>query len=208
MKTDYSLFMTSEQGESGRNGLKLEDIVRDADEYYAYLKGKHVHETRLDVLVVGLVTWFASFAVIGLGAFWLYGGTIYLVATAFIVAVIMGGGAGLMMWIVRRRRGFKFAELGELLSRMKQGKASAEDGIRLMDTMQQVSLTVRKRRLDSAFEYGIVAFALVALVGMNAGIGALAGVVVYLYFRYEALREYEKGEDRYEESKKQLLQSF
>ncbi len=200
--------MTSEQGESGRNGQKLDDIVRDADEYYAYLKGKHVHETRLDVLVVSLVVWFASFAVIGLSAFALYGGTIYLVALSFVVAVILGGGAGFMTWIVRRKRGFKFAELGDLLSRMKQGKASAEDGIRLMDTMHQVALAVRKRRLDSAFEYGIIAFALVALVGMNAGIGALAGVVVYLYFRYEALREYEKGEDRYEESKKQLLQSF
>ncbi len=208
MKTDYSIFMTSEQGESGRNGQKLDDIVRDADEYYAYLKGKHVHETRLDVLVVSLVVWFASFAVIGLSAFALYRGTIYLVAVSFTAALIIGGGAGFTTWIVRRKRGFKFAELGDLLSRMKQGKASAEDGIRLMDTMHQVALAVRKRRLDSAFEYGIVAFALVALVGMNAGIGALAGVVVYLYFRFEALREYEKGEDRYEESKKQLLQSF
>ena len=41
-----------------------------------------------------------------------------------------------------------------------------------------------------------------------AGIGALAGVAVYLYFRFEALREYEKGEERYEESKKQLFQSL
>jgi hypothetical protein len=36
----------------------------------------------------------------------------------------------------------------------------------------------------------------------------LAGVVVYLYFRFEALREFEKGEERYEDSKKHLLQSL
>jgi hypothetical protein len=31
---------------------------------------------------------------------------------------------------------------------------------------------------------------------------------VYLYFRYEALREYERGEERYENSKRALLQSL
>ncbi len=51
----------------------LDDIVRDADEYYNYLKGKHVNETRLDAIVVSLVVWSASFAAIGLSAFALYG---------------------------------------------------------------------------------------------------------------------------------------
>jgi hypothetical protein len=41
---------------------------------------------------------------------------------------------------------------------------------------------------------------------LNAGLGALAGVIVYLYFRYEALREYERGDERYESSKRMLLQ--
>jgi len=208
LKTDHHVFMTTEQGESGRNGQKLDDIVRDADEYYNYLKGKHVHETRLDVLVVSLVVWFASFAVIGLSAFALYGREIYFVAVSFLVAIVFGFGAGIATWIIRRRRGFKFAELGVMLSKMKKGNTSAEDGIRLMDTMHQAALAVRKRRLDSAFEYGIIAFALVAIIGMNAGIGALGGVAVYLYFRFEALREYEKGEERYEDSKKQLFQSL
>ena len=66
--------MTSQAEESGqRNGQKLDDIVRDADEYYTYLKRKHIHETRLDVVVVGLVVWFASFAAIGFSAFALHG---------------------------------------------------------------------------------------------------------------------------------------
>jgi len=201
--------MTSQGEESGqRNGQKLDDIVRDADEYYTYLKRKHIHETRLDVVVVGLVVWFASFAAIGFSAFALYGRMIYYVAVAFSIAVVIGAAAGLVTYLIRRRRGFKFVELGVLLSRMKAGGASSEDGLRLMDAMHQAATAVKKRRLDSAFEYGVVAFALVALIGLNAGIGALAGVIVYLYFRFEALREYERGEERYEDSKRQLLQSL
>lgn len=201
--------MTSQGEESGqRNGQKLDDIVRDADEYYTYLKRKHIHETRLDVVVVGLVVWFASFAAIGFSAFALYGRMIYYVAVAFSIAVVIGAAAGLVTYLIRRRRGFKFAELGALLSRMKAGGASSEDGLRLMDAMHQAATAVKKRRLDSAFEYGVVAFALVALIGLNAATGALAGVIVYLYFRFEALREYEKGEERYEDSKRELLQSL
>jgi len=201
--------MTSQAEESGqRNGQKLDDIVRDADEYYTYLKRKHVHETRLDVVVVGLVVWFASFATIGFSALALYGRMIYYVAVAFSIAVVIGAAAGLVTYLIRRRRGFKFVELGALLSRMKAGGASSEDGLRLMDATHQAATAVKKRRLDSAFEYGVVAFALVALIGLNAGIGALAGVIVYLYFRFEALREYERGEERYEDSKRQLLQSL
>ena len=201
--------MTSQGEESGqRNGQKLDDIVRDADDYYTYLKSKHVHETRLDVVVVSLVVWFASFAAIGFSAFALYGRLIYYVAVAFSIAVVIGVAAGLVTYLIRRRRGFKFAELGVLLGKMKAGGVSSEDGLRLMDAMHQAAAAVKKRRLDSAFEYGVVAFALVAIIGLNAGIGALAGVIVYLYFRFEALREYEKGEERYEDSKKQLLQSL
>jgi len=201
--------MTSQGEESGqRNGQKLDDIVRDADEYYTYLKRKHVHETRLDFVVVGLVVWFASFAAIGFSAFALYGRMIYYVAVAFSIAVVIGAAAGLVTYLIRRRRGFKFAELGVLLSKMKVGGASSEDGLRLMDAMHQAATAVKKRRLDSAFEYGVVAFALVALIGLNAATGALAGVIVYLYFRFEALREYEKGEEKYEDSKRELLQSL
>ncbi len=69
-----------------------------------------------------------------------------------------------------------------------------------MDAMHQAALVARKRKMDSAFEYGIVAFAIVSLVGLNAGIGTLAGVIAYLYFRYEALRDFEKEEKRYTES--------
>lgn len=190
------------------NGQKLDDIVRDAGEYYDYLKGRHVHETRLDVAVVSLVVWFGSFAGIGLGAFAVFGRDIYYVLVAFLAGIAIGAVAGLWTYLVKRKRGFKFAELGILLDKMKKGEASSEDGLHLMDAMHQAAVVVRKRKLDSAVEYAVIAFALVSLIAVNAGTGALAGVIVYLYFRFEAMKEYDKGEQRYEDSKRELLHSL
>jgi len=64
----------------------------------------------------------------------------------------------------------------------------------------------RNQRIPAFFSN--VGFAIVTILGLNEGLGALAGVIVYLYFRYEALREYERGEERYENSKRALLQSL
>ncbi len=201
--------MTAGGEESGqRADQKLDDIVRDADEYYNNLRRKHVSDTRLDVAVVSLVVWFASFAVIGLTSILVFGREIGFVVLAFLAALVIAAGAGITTYVSRRRRGFKFAELGVLLNKMKQGGVSSEDGLHLMDAVRKASLVAKKRKMDSAFKYGVVAFAIVALIGLNAAIGALAGVIVYLYYRFETLREYEKEEKRYEDSKKELLQNL
>ena len=181
--------------------------MRDAGEYYAQLKARHVSETRLHATVVGVVIWFAAFVVLGFGVYFTIPRDLaisYLLGV-FLAAIAIGVGAGLLMYFIGRRRGFKFAELGTLLDRMKAGKASSEDGLRLMDMMHQVALEARKQRFDSAFEYAVAAFILVAVVGLNTGLGALAGVIVYLYFRFEATKEYEREDQRYENSKKELL---
>ena len=158
--------------------------------------------------MVSLVVWFASFAVLGLTSILIFGYVISYIVLPFLIAIVIGAAAGVATYLIRQRRGFKFAELGVLLKKMKQGGVSSEHGLHLMDAMHQARLVARKRKMDSAFEYGVLAFALVALIGRNAAIGALAGVIVYLYFRFEALRGFEKEETRYEDSKKELLQNL
>jgi len=98
----------------------LDDIVRDADEYYNRLGRKHVSETRLDVAVVSLVVWFASFAVLGLPSILIFGYVISSIVLPFLIAIVIGAAAGVATYLIRRRRGFKFAELGVLLKKMKQ----------------------------------------------------------------------------------------
>jgi hypothetical protein len=201
--------MTSEQNGEAADEM-LGDMTREAGEYYSKLREQHVNQTKVHVAIVGAVVWFAVFATLGSGVYFTIHGamvTEYLLA-AFLGAVVTGVAAALMMYVIRRRRGFKFAELGALLDKMKGGKVSSEEGLHLMDLMHQAALTMRKQRLDFAFEYGVAAFILVSFVGLNAGFGALAGVVTYLYFRFEALREYEKEDERYEVSKKEILLSL
>ncbi|HEV2225237.1 MAG TPA: hypothetical protein VGR56_00370 [Nitrososphaerales archaeon] len=198
--------MTSEE-KTAETEQMLSGMVKDADEYYAQLKRIHASQTKLHVAIVGTVVWFAAFVVLGVGVYFTIGRAmvpLYLLG-AFLAAVGVGAGAGGVMYAIRRRRGFKFEELGVLLERMKTGRTSSEDGLRLTDVMHQAARIARKQRLDSAFEYGVGAFIVVSVIGLNAGFGALAGVVVYLYFRFEALRDYEREDQRYENSKKELL---
>jgi len=201
--------MASEQnGEAA--GKMLGDMVKDADEYYAQLTRQHDTETRIHATVMGALTWFAAFVVLGAGAYFTAPKSMlieYLLG-AFLGGVAIGAAVGIITYLGRRKRGFKFAELGSLLARIKERGVSAEDGLRLMDAMHQAALIARKKRLDAAFEYGMAAFILVSVIGLNAGFGALAGVVTYLYFRFEALREYESEDERYEVSKKEILLSL
>jgi len=159
---------------------------------------------------MGTVIWFAVFAGLGIALYLnVKGPEISLdLLWAFLTAVASGAIAGGIMYAVRRRRATKFAELSALLAKMKQGRVASEDGLRLMDLMHQAALTMRKQRLDSAFAYGVSAFILVSVVGLNAGFGALAGVVTYLYFRFEALRDYEKEDERYEVAKRDIILSL
>jgi uncharacterized membrane protein len=201
--------MTNEQNGEAANKM-LGDMVQDADEYYAKLKIQRVNQVRVRAAVTGSVVWFAVFASIGIWAYFnVAKGVISgVLLWAFLTAVASGLVVGVILYVVGRSRESKFAELGALLNKMKQGKASSEDGLHLMDLMHQAALTMRKERLDSAFGYGVAAFILVSVVGLNAGFGALAGVVTYLYFRYEALRDYEKEDERYEVSKREILLSL
>jgi hypothetical protein len=211
--------MTTEGGGPGQNNdRKLDGFVRDANEYYNYLRRKHVSETRLDVVIVSLVVWFASFAVLGITSLAITNGgrvpstmtglLVYYLLASFLVGTVIAVAAGIATFVIKRRRGLKLAELGAMLNKMKGAGVTSEDGLHLMDAMHQAALVAKKRKVDTAFEYGAVAFILVGLIGSNAAVGLLAGVIVYLYFRSEAIKDREREERRYEDSKKELLQSL
>jgi hypothetical protein len=171
---------------------------------------QQVNQTRVYAAVMGAVIWFAVFAALGIALYFNVKGPELVpdLLWAFLTAVAGGAISAAIMYLVRRQRASKFAELGALLTKMKQGRVSSEDGLRLMDLMHRAALTMRKQKLDSAFAYGVSAFILVSFVGLNVGFGALAGVVTYLYFRFEALREFEKEDEKYEVAKKDIILSL
>jgi hypothetical protein len=205
----------------------LDDVVRDADRYYKDLSKKDTNQTRLDVAMVGIVIWFSAFIALGLGSLALAGclspstfsacvsgsGTPsslllqYLILSAGVDTAIAVSAAA-ATYMIRRRRRLKLEELGVMLSKMKQGEVSPEDGLHLMDAVHEAALVVKKRKVDSAFEYGVVGFILVDLFNQNIFAGILVGLFAYLYFRERAQRDFEKEEKRYEDSKKDLLQTL
>jgi hypothetical protein len=212
-------------GKEGSNG-KLDDMVKDAREYYDYIRKKDASGTRLDVAVVSVTVWLATFVVLGVSSLALAGcfspSTFascvsgpstskllfqYLLLSAG-VCTVAGAASGLATYGIRRSRRTRFAQLGALLDRMKGGEVSSEDGLHLIDAMHQAALVVKKRKVDSALEYGMVAFVLVGLIGNSVLAGIVAGALAYLYFREKALREYQSDDRRYEDSKRDLLQSL
>jgi hypothetical protein len=218
--------MTTREKSGQEADRNLNDIVREADEYYRYIIAKDASGTRLDVIAVSTVVWFAAFIAFALASLATIGclspSTFsscvsgpspskvllqYLILSAG-GALVTSAGAGITTYAIRRKRRSRFAELGALLTKMKGGVASSEDGLHLMDAMHQAAQVVNKRKVDSAFEYGVVAFILVGLFGQNALAPILAGALAYLYLREKALREYERDEKRYEDSKKELFQNL
>src|SRR5579863_3586711 len=116
--------MISAGEEPGKpNGRTLDDTVKEAEEYYKYLNEKHAHDGRVDALVASVLVWFAAFAVLGFGAITtIKGAEVYqYLAGAFLAAVGVGLVAGAAFYLTRRKRGSKFAELGSLITKMKQG---------------------------------------------------------------------------------------
>jgi len=193
----------------GEQGIqpKLGAMVQEAEEWYAYLKNKHDNDTKNEAVMVGLL----AFAATLFGTVFSYAFVYHMfvnVDVFFVAIITIPIAAGLITWVIRRRRRFPFAELGLLITTMKAGQASAEDGLRMADMMHDALLAMKKGKMDAAFSNGAVAFFLVAIFGLNVAVGLLTGVVVYLYFRFEALRDYENESRRYEESKKEFVESL
>jgi len=186
---------------------QLQGILSDAEESYVYLKRKHENDTRLEVALASILVWVSALVVLGVSSFRLFGAVLFSNAPAFFLLITaVAAASGLLTYAVRRRRIFPFAELGALIGKMKGGAVSSEDGLKLIDATQQAMLAVKKGKVDSVFGRGVLAFILVAVFGQNVAVGLLAGIVVYLYFRHETIREYEKEEARYAESKSAVLQ--
>jgi hypothetical protein len=187
---------------------KLEATVQHADEWYRYLKQRHDDRTKIETVVVMAVAALAVLIAAGFSATGELYSTPVNPVYFLLGLIVIPTAAGLVTWAIRKRRRFPFAELGSLVAKMKGGQASAEDGLRMIDAMHDALLAMKKGKMDSAFTNGGVAFILVALFGANVAVGLLTGAIVYLYFRYEAMKEYESESRNYEEAKRDFVQNL
>lgn len=205
--------MSSEYIDSAefRQDIKLlfNELVNEADKMYVHLKRKYDNDTKIDTIVISVLVWIVAFLIFATSSFTLFKMALFSNPTLFfIIITVLAIFSGILTYIIKRRKGFQFAKLGELVNEIKEGNVSLENGLKLVDAIYQAKLTVKSERIDSAFINGIIAFMLVGFLGGNLAVGLLAGVIVYLYFRYEAIKDYEKEEVRYEKWKNRLLQNL
>jgi phosphate/sulfate permease len=139
-------------------------------------------------------------------------------ATLFALLVLSGLSSWLVAYLLlRRRKNPELEELSALIAKMKEkdeNKGTTESALSLTEKiLALLPKVVRKRNLDS-FLFGITAFILASLVARPA-LGILVGAIVWLYFRYEMNRTYEREiaalqeqERIFEQRKKEFLESL
>jgi len=132
----------------------------------------------------------------------------------FGLSILLGMATLVASYIVlRRRTESKFRELSDLIGQLKADKEGHEEAWKALAAtrkMLEVLPEVARPRTTDALVYGLIAFVLAAVVA-KAPIGLLAGIAVFLYFRYEGRRTYETELSRLEEQRKvfeERMQSF
>jgi len=110
-------------------------------------------------------------------------------------------------FLLRRKHNAELKDLSSLITEMKKtngkdGGGITEDALSLADKiLTLLPQLVWKRNQDSLL-FGVVAFILAAIFGNNLAVGILVGVIVWLYFRYEAKKTYEQEISKFEEQRR------
>ena len=87
-----------------------------------------------------------------------------------------------------------------------EGEGITENALFLADKILNLLPGLVRRRNQDSILYGIVAFILAGLIGRNAAIAILVGAIVWVYFRYETRKSYDKEIAKIEEQKRVLEQ--
>lgn len=132
----------------------------------------------------------------------------------FGASIVIGLGTVMASYFVLNRRTVaKVGELSGLVEELKGAKGGHEEAWRALAAtkkMLDVLPEIARPKSQDALVYALVAFALSTAVA-TAPIGIIVGLVVFLYFRHEAVRTYETELSRLEEQRKifeQKMQSF
>ena len=134
------------------------------------------------------------------------------VGFSFLVALVSGIAT---YFLLKRKHEARLKELSSLITEMKvvgqqqniaSGHGMTEDGLSLVDKITTLlPELVRKRNQDSLL-FGVVAFIVSEIAGRNLPIAILIGAIVWLYFRYETSKIYERQISKLEEQREAFEQ--
>jgi len=136
-----------------------------------------------------------------------------MAGAAFLAAPI----AGILTFsLLRWRQNARLKEFSLLIKQMSEklgnnnkksttagGEGIINDAFSMADKLLTLlpEVAPRKRNLDSLL-FGFAAFILAAIFGGNFAAAILVGVIVWVYFRYETNKSYEREIAKFEEQKK------
>lgn len=123
-----------------------------------------------------------------------YGSTLY-----FEVVGIASISAGLLYYLVVRRRKSKYTALHELIERARvEGQSRPEIILALIDQMISILPKVRDSKRDTALFYDVLVFFLTTFL---FPFNLFLAVAIWLYFRYEATSEFNREIMRFDDWK-------
>jgi len=132
-----------------------------------------------------------------------------LIITLLGIVAITAIASGVLSYFFQgRKQDASLNELANLISRMKQRNVQGVTGPDVLAMTEKILTllpeVVRKRNKDS-FLFGILAFVITVLPA-KLPLAILIGVLVWLYFRYEMNKGYDKEISKFEEQRKQFEQ--
>jgi ABC-type multidrug transport system fused ATPase/permease subunit len=133
----------------------------------------------------------------------------FLILTLFGVIAVIAILCGVASYFFQgRKQDSKLDELARLISEMKQSDSASTMSYDVLSIAEKILTllpeVVRKRNQDS-FLFGILAF-VITILPAKLPLALLIGVLVWLYFRYEMNKGYDKEILRFEEQRKQFEQ--
>jgi len=132
-----------------------------------------------------------------------HGRIIFALLLIDLIVAIVAGSASYIFWGRKWRSSLQ--ELSNLISEIKredQAGGYSFNALALAEKVISLLPEVVRRRNQDSFLFGVVAFVLSVIVVRSPEIALIIGVVVWLYFRYEMNKDYDKEISRFEEQKR------
>jgi len=140
----------------------------------------------------------------------------FLIFSLGISAPVTGFASGIATYfLLKRKHNEELKGLSSMVSEMKNkmgqqqyerqtngGEGIAADALTLADKIMALLPELVRKRNQDALLFGAVAFIIANIVGHNAGAAVIVGVIVWLFFRYEARKAREREITRLEDQKK------
>ncbi len=192
----------------------LNSIIGVSERWSEYLRRRQARVRLAKALLSGLLVWFGSNAVAVALILTSYSmeyfaqNRDFVLATFGSLAVLGAIGGGVSYLLLGRRQNLRLGELSNLVAQMKNNNESqsiTETALSLAENVLTLLPELIRKRNHDALLFGIVAFIIASIVA-RPPIGILVGVLVWLYFRFETSRTYEREISKFEEQRRNFEQ--